>query len=72
LQKSILKGTKGKEVKTLDSRLETRQRDRRFDLKSNLDESTTTYSKHTFLNILVHSSHKRGNRYSSNGRGWKH
>jgi len=31
--------------KIVDSRLETRQRDRRFNLKSNLDEIQLLYSK---------------------------
>ena len=37
-----MKSMKEKEAKTVDSRLEMRQRDRRFDLKLNLDKSTTT------------------------------
>jgi len=35
----------------IQTRLETS--DRRFDFKLNLDESTTTYSKNAFSNVLA-------------------
>jgi len=58
LQKSILKGTKGKGTRQSIQRLDTRQGDRRFKLKSNLDEVQLLIVRDAFWNVLRCSGQK--------------